>query len=67
MNIKEALAEIKSRVKPYAQVGMPQSSFTNTIRNIEAGLAKQSTIETFMLKFGYTKVEIQEEWEVKSW
>lgn len=62
MDLKEALAEIKSRVKPYAQVGMPQSTFVNTVRNIDAGIAKQVTVERFMAKFGYS-VKKTELWE----
>ena len=61
MDLKEAISEIKSRVKPYNQIGMPQSTFVNTVRNIEAGLAKVKTIEDFMGKFGYT-VERIEKW-----
>lgn len=57
MDIQEALEEIKSRVKPYIGV-MPQSTFSNTIRNIEAGLAKQSTVDEFMKLFGYERSEI---------
>lgn len=53
MKLKEAITEIKSRVKPYNEVGIPQSTFVNTIRNIEAGLAKPKTIEVFMGRFGY--------------
>lgn len=65
MDLKEAIEEIKARVKPYAQVGMPQSTFVNTVRNIHAGLAKQSTIDEFMAKFGYVKVKTQEQWQKK--
>lgn len=61
MTVKDAILEIKARSKPYAHIGMPQSTFVNTIRNIEAGLAKQSTIEIFMSKFGY-KSERSEHW-----
>lgn len=63
MTITEAIKEIKSRNKPYAQIGMPQSSFVNTVRNIEAGLAKNTTIEIFMAKFGYQKIKTEELWK----
>lgn len=59
MDTQEALNEIKSRMKPYAQIGMPQSTFANTVRNIEVGLAKQTTIDEFMEKFGYQRKEIK--------
>jgi len=65
MDLKEAINEIKSRVKPYNQAGIPQSTFVNTVRNIEAGLAKRNTIESFMAKFGY-KVERIEKWTKNS-
>lgn len=61
MELKEAIKEIKGRNKAYAQIGMPQSTFVNTIRNIEAGLAKQNTIEGFMSKFGYS-IKKDEQW-----
>lgn len=65
MDLNEAISEIKSRVKPYAQVGIPQSTFVNTIRNIQHGLAKQNTIDDFMAKFGYEKVKTEQQWQKK--
>lgn len=65
MDLKEAIQEIKGRVKPYAQIAMPQSTFVNTVRNINAGLAKQNTIDEFMAKFGYEKIKTKEQWEKK--
>lgn len=65
MTVTEAISEIKSRNKPYAQVGMPQSTFVNTIRNIQAGLAKQNTIIEFMAKFEYTCIKSEEQWVKK--
>jgi hypothetical protein len=55
--LKEALAELKSRVKPYNSVSpvMYQGTFSNTIKAIEWGFAKPKTIECFMNKFGYQK------------
>ena len=61
MKLKEALEEIKSRVKPYLEVGMAQSTYSNTLRNIEAGFAKPKTVEEFMAKFGY-EAERSEMW-----
>lgn len=63
MELNEAIKELKSRVKPYLHVGMPQSTFFNTIRNIEAGLAKQSTIDEFMGRYGYERVSKVDEWK----
>lgn len=65
MELKEALAELKLRVKPYLHVDIPPSTYFNTIRNIEAGLAKQSTIDKFMSKFGYERIKAKEEWKKK--
>lgn len=65
MEITEAIKEIKSRVKPYKHVGMEQSTFSNTIRNIEAGTAKWPTIEAFMNKFGY-EINRTDIWKLKS-
>lgn len=57
MDLKEAITHLRGETKPY--IGkMPQSTYFNTIRNIEAGLAKESTIISFFEKLGY---------EVKSW
>jgi hypothetical protein len=53
MKLKEAISEVKCRVKPYNEVGIPQSTYVNTMRNIEAGLSKPKTIEKFMARFGY--------------
>lgn len=64
MILEEAIKEIKSRVKPYNHVGMSQPTFSNTIRNIEAGTAKWPTIEAFMNKFGY-KIERSDIWKIK--
>lgn len=65
MTVNEAIKEIKARQKPYAQIKMPQSTFVNTIRNIEAGLAKHSTVIDFMGKFGYELVNKDVEWKRK--
>lgn len=55
--LKEALAELKSRVKPYNSLNpvMYQGTFSNTIKSIEWGFAKPKTIESFLNKFGYVK------------
>lgn len=62
MELKEVLTEIKNRVKPYLHIDMPASTYFNTIRGIEAGLCKQSTIDSFLSKFGYEKVEKIDTW-----
>lgn len=61
MNLQEAIKDLRSRVKPYLHIGMKESTYFNTLRNIEAGLAKQETISAFFQKFGYevdVKMEI---------
>lgn len=65
MNLEKAILEIEARIKPHLHVGMPQSTFANTIRNIKAGLAKQNTIDSFMEKFGYERVKKVDEWKKK--
>lgn len=62
MELKEVLTEIKSRVKPYHHINMSASTYFNTIRNIEAGLCKQTTIDIFLEKFGYEKIEVIDNW-----
>lgn len=63
MTLKNALAEIKARNKPYLEVNMPQGTFTNTIKAIEYGFAKPKTIDCFMMKFGYSPIKTEEKWE----
>lgn len=58
MEIQDAINELRSRVKPYFDADMPASTYYNTLRNIEAGLAKPATIAEFLGKFGYT-VEVE--------
>jgi len=56
MTLLEAIAEIKTKHKPYIGV-MHQATYCNTMKDIRLGTAKESTIERFVLKFGYEKVE----------
>ena len=60
MNTEQVIKELKSRVKPYNQIDpvMPQSTYSRTVRDIEHGHAKQSTIVCFFTKFGYTQNDI---------
>ena len=57
MNTEQVIKELKSRVKPYINI-MPQSTYSRTVRDIEYGHAKQSTIVCFFTKFGYTQNNI---------
>jgi len=57
MNTEQVIRELKSRVKPYINI-MPQSTYSRTVRDIEHGHAKQSTIVCFFTKFGYTQNDI---------
>lgn len=63
MILKDAIEEIKTRVKPYEHVDMQQGTFTNTLKAIEYGFAKPKTIEAFMCKFGYKPVKSEQQWE----
>ena len=54
MTIQEVLNELELVDKPYEKVGMPQPTFSNTIKNIRHNLSKPKTIHKFMAKFGYT-------------
>lgn len=63
MNITDAISEIESRGKAYLDVEkMDQGTFANTIRAIKLGYAKPSTTESFMAKFGYVKIKVEENW-----
>lgn len=64
MTLAQALLDLKAKNKPYIDI-MPQGTFANTIKAIEYGFAKPKTIQEFMGKFGYKKVEIIEQWEKK--
>lgn len=63
MSIDEALIEIQGRIKAYEHCApkMYQGTFSKAIQSIRNGSAKQKTIETFMAKFGYSR--IPEQWE----
>lgn len=52
MTIKEVCSDLRTQTKPYISK-MSQSNYSNTLRHIEAGLSKQSTIDSFFSKFGY--------------
>jgi hypothetical protein len=55
MNEQEVIKELRSQVKPYMQINMPQSQFSNTLVRHEAGLLKPKTLCKFLEKFGYRK------------
>lgn len=63
MNTEQAILQILSMVKPYAQVGLKQSTFSNAIRSIRAGTYKDSKKVWFFGLFGFNKKT--EEWEKK--
>lgn len=63
MTTLETLQEINKMHKPYAQVGMTQSTFRNTVIAIKSGTAKPDTTEKFFNKFGFTKIKQEEQWE----
>lgn len=52
MDLKEAIKHVRARSKPYVGV-MPESTFYNTLRNMEAGLCKKETILKFFDSLGY--------------
>lgn len=56
MTLTEAIAEIKAKHKPYIGI-MQQATYCNTMKDIRLGTAKESTIERFVLKFGFKKIE----------
>lgn len=55
MNEQDVIQELRSLVKPYEYVKMPQSQFSNTIIRLEAGLLKPKTITDFFKQFGFEK------------
>lgn len=64
MDITEVITQLQGMVKPYVGI-MSQSTFSNNIKAIKYGFAKPKTVESFLAKFGYTKIEVQEQWEKK--
>lgn len=58
MNKEQVLEAIESIPKPYTHIGMSQSTYSRTIRDIKHGLAKQSTMNVFFAKFGYEQNEV---------
>jgi hypothetical protein len=55
MNELEVIQDLRSYVKPYAQIKMPQSHFSNVLTRYEAGLLKPKTLVKFLSLFGYEK------------
>lgn len=53
MTIVEVVEDLRNDVKPYIPVHMSQQTFSSTLRRIEDGRAKISTIRDFFTKFGY--------------
>ena len=63
MTKKEILKQLRATPKAYVGI-MPQSTYANLLRKIEAETCKQSTIDNFFEKMGYVKVkEYQAEYE----
>ena len=55
MTQDEAIAQIISETKFY--IGkMPQSTASNFVASWRKGMSKQSTIDAFLSKFGYSKI-----------
>lgn len=52
----EAINEIINKPKFYIGV-IPQSTASNFVQSWRKGMAKQSTIEIFLNKFGYEKID----------
>lgn len=64
MTLKEVTQELRRNTKVYLGI-MPQSTFSQTLRMIENGSAKESTAIKFLAKFGYT-VEKERTWKRNS-
>lgn len=56
MTQSEAINLIISKPKFYAGI-MPQSTASGFVTRYKAGIVKQKTIEEFLKKFGFEKVE----------
>lgn len=54
----EVLKEILKIPKPYTHIGMPQPTFSHTVRNIVNGTCKPSTMQSFFAKFGYEQDDV---------
>lgn len=61
MTEQEAINEITSELKWYVGV-MPQSTASNFLASYRKGMAKKSTINNFLDRFGY-KIKTEEQWE----
>lgn len=61
MTTDEAIEQITSQPKWY--IGkMPQSTASNFLASYKKGMAKKSTIDSFLSKFGY-ELKQKEQWE----
>lgn len=56
MTQNEAIEKIISEPKYYIGV-MPQSTASNFVASWRKGMSKQKTIDDFLMKFGYVKVQ----------
>lgn len=61
MTLNEVIQELRANTKCYIGV-MPQSTFSETLRNIETGRAKDITVTRFLAQFGYT-IEKERTWK----
>lgn len=52
LTIQEVCERLRAELKAWVGV-MPQSTFSDTLRRIEWGIAKRSTIAEFFGRFGY--------------
>lgn len=53
MSNKEVCKELRKLLKPYAFIGMPQSTFSTYLLKIEEGKSKPKTVNLFFEQFGY--------------
>ncbi len=61
MNTGDIIKHLRTSNKPYNHIDpvMAQSTFSNTLRAIENGTAKLSTIKSFMKRFGFEFVNMK--------
>ena len=53
MTNKEVCLELRKLLKPYAFIGMPQSTFSTYLIKIEDERCKPKTVNIFFEQFGY--------------
>jgi hypothetical protein len=63
MSKDQTISLIESMWKPYAHIGMPQSTYWTTLNRIKQGLCSPATEAKFFNRFGYHKVK-EAEYEI---